>query len=71
MLFNNRCLAGRMAMHACQIGPTDTAPPCSGPPQRACVVTKGERFGADNLTQVCGQCDYTLPSFCDQSESQA
>ncbi len=26
-----RCLAGRMAMHACQIGPTDTAPPCPGP----------------------------------------
>ncbi len=29
---NNRCLAGRMAMHACQIGPTDTAPPCPGSP---------------------------------------
>ncbi len=30
-----------MAMHACQIGPTDTAPPCPGSPQRACVETKG------------------------------
>ncbi len=30
-----------MAMHACQIGPTDTAPPCPGSPQRACVQTKG------------------------------
>ncbi len=36
-----RCLAGRMAMHACQIGLTDTAPPCPGSPQRACVETKG------------------------------
>ncbi len=30
-----RCLAGRMVMHACQIGPTDTAPPCPGSPLRA------------------------------------
>ncbi len=29
------------AMHACQIDPTDTAPPCPGLPQRACVETKG------------------------------
>ncbi len=36
-----RCLAGRMAMHACQIGPIDTAPPCPGSPLRACIVTKG------------------------------
>ncbi len=36
-----RCLAGRTAMHACQIGPTDIAPPCPGSPQRACVGTKG------------------------------
>ncbi len=36
-----RCLAGRMAMHACQLGPTDTAPPCPGSPLRACVETKG------------------------------
>ncbi len=34
-----RCLAGRMAMHACQIGPTDTAPPCPGSPLRSCVGT--------------------------------
>ncbi len=27
------CLAGRMAMHACQIGPIDTTPPCPGSPQ--------------------------------------
>ncbi len=25
-----RCLAGRMAMHACQIGPTNTAPLAPG-----------------------------------------
>ncbi len=36
-----RCLAGRMAMHACQIGPIDTAPPCPGSLLRACVGTKG------------------------------
>ncbi len=45
-----RCLAGRMAMHACQIGPTDTAPPCPGLPQWACVVTRGGRFEAGNLS---------------------
>ncbi len=37
-------------MHACQIGPTDTAPPCPGSPLWACVGTKGERFGAGNLS---------------------
>ncbi len=31
-----------MAMHACQIGPTDTAPPCPGSPQRTCNVTRGK-----------------------------
>ncbi len=31
-------------MHACQIGPTDTAPPCPGSPQRASVETEGEIF---------------------------
>ncbi len=36
-----RCLAGHMTMHACQIGPTDTAPPCPRSPIRACVGTKG------------------------------
>ncbi len=62
-----------MAMHACEIGPTDTALPCPGSPQWACTVTRGEHFGAGNLfcphfssaTQVCGRCDYTLPSFWD------
>ncbi len=45
-----RCLAGRMAMHACQIGPTDTAPLARdrhyGPASRQ----RGERFGAGNLS---------------------
>ncbi len=36
------CLAVRMAMHACQIGPTDTAPPCPGSPHRAYLVARGE-----------------------------
>ncbi len=36
-----RCLAGHMAMHACQIGPIDTAPSCPGSPLRVCVGTKG------------------------------
>ncbi len=39
-----------MAMHACQIGPTDTAPPCPGSPQWACIVTRGEHFEAGNLS---------------------
>ncbi len=39
-----------MAMHACQIGPTDTAPPCLGSPQWVCVVTREERFGAGNIS---------------------
>ncbi len=39
-----------MAMHACQIGPTDTAPPCQGSPHQACVATMGERFEAGNLS---------------------
>ncbi len=47
---SHRCLAGRMAMHACPIDPTDTAPPCPGSPHWACVKTKGERFGAGNLS---------------------
>ncbi len=34
-------MAGRIAMHACQIGPTDTAPSCPGSPLRAYVETKG------------------------------
>ncbi len=32
---SNRYLAEHMAMHTCQIGPTDTAPPCLGSPPRA------------------------------------
>ncbi len=36
-----RCLVGRRTMYACQIDPTDTAPPCPGWPLRACVGTKG------------------------------
>ncbi len=39
LILGYRCLAGRMAMRACQIGPTDTAPPCPGSPQQACVET--------------------------------
>ncbi len=38
----DRCLAGRMAMHTRQIGPSDTALPCPGSPQQACVETKEE-----------------------------
>ncbi len=34
-------LAGRMMMHACQIGPTDVTPPCPGSPHQACVGTRG------------------------------
>ncbi len=30
-----------MVMRACQIGPTDTAPPCPGSSQQACFGTKG------------------------------
>ncbi len=39
-----------MVMHACQIGPLDTAPPCLGSPLQSCVGTKGEHFGARNLS---------------------
>ncbi len=39
-----------MAMHACQIGPTNTTLPCPGSPQWACAVTKGERFEAGNIS---------------------
>ncbi len=70
---HGRCLAGRMAMHACQIGPTDTAPPCPGSPLRACIGTKeGTLWGRQpfcphfsSATQVCGQCDYKCAR-CDQ-----
>ncbi len=34
------CLAGRIAMHACQIGPTDTADPRLGSPHQGCVGTR-------------------------------
>ncbi len=42
LLWSLRCLVGRMAMHACQIGPTDTALPCLGSLQRTCIVTRGD-----------------------------
>ncbi len=75
----DRCLAVRMTMHACQIGPTDTTPPCPGSPLRACVGTKGGTLWgrqpfcphSSSATQVCGRCDYTLPLFWDRSGSQA
>ncbi len=35
------CLVGHMAMHACQIGPTDTGPLCPGSLHRACVRIRG------------------------------
>ncbi len=77
LLNDLRCLAGHMAMHACQIGLTDTAPPCPGSPLRACVGTKGGTLCGrqpfcphfSSATQVCGRCDYTLPSFRDWSGS--
>ncbi len=77
--FGYRCLARCMAMHVCQIGPTDTTLPCPGSPLRACVGTKGGTLWGrqpfcpcfSSATQVCGRCDYTLPSFRDQSGSQA
>ncbi len=37
-------------MHACQIGPTDTAPPCLGSPHQGCIMTRGKRFEAGNLS---------------------
>ncbi len=39
---SGRCLVGCMVMHACQTGPTDTAPPCLGSPHRAGVGTREE-----------------------------
>ncbi len=39
IILHYRCLTGRMAMHACQIGPTDTSPSCPGSPLQACVGT--------------------------------
>ncbi len=67
-----------MAIHACQIGPTDTAPPCPGSPLRSCVGIKGGTLWGkqpfcphfSSATLVCGRCDYTLPSFSDRSGSQ-
>ncbi len=44
------CLAGHMAMHPRQIGPTDTVPPCLGLPHWACVGIKRERFEAGNFS---------------------
>ncbi len=50
-----RCLVEHMAMHACHIGPTDTAPSCSGSPHGACVGTRGElRRGIWNFFHKTG-----------------
>ncbi len=64
------CLAGRMAMHACKIGSTDTAPPCLESPDRACVGTRRMLWGRESFcphfssaTEVRGWCDYTVPLF--------
>ncbi len=44
---------GLMAMHACQIGPADTALPCPGSPQQACVVTRGSlKYNNNNNSNV-------------------
>ncbi len=77
VILDFQCLAGRMAMHACQIGPTDTAPPCPGLPLWACVGTKGGMLWGrqpfcrhfSSATQVWGRCDYILPLFRDRSGS--
>ncbi len=37
--------AGCMAMHACQTDPTDTATPCLGSPQWACIEARGMPWG--------------------------
>ncbi len=58
-----------MAMHACQIGLTDTATLCSASPHPGLCWSKREHFEANNLsapispllTGVCERCDYTLP----------
>ncbi len=42
-------------MHACQIGPTDTAPPCLGSPHKACVVTRGNMDIHKQLKEVYGE----------------
>ncbi len=39
-----------MAMHACQIGPTDTAPPCPDRHYGPASGQRGEHFGAGNLS---------------------
>ncbi len=39
-IYQCRCLVGCMAMHACQIGPTDTTPHCPRSPHLACVGTR-------------------------------
>ncbi len=45
------CLARHMAIHACQIGPTDTAPPCPGSPHWACVGTREkDQLSAKQIT---------------------
>ncbi len=47
-----RCLARRMAVHACQIGLTDTTPPCPGSPHRACVVTRGREQPNKSVVKI-------------------
>ncbi len=41
---HDQCLAGRMAMHACQIGRTDTALPCLGSPTAGLCCDKRGTF---------------------------
>ncbi len=42
IIIDDRCLAGSMAMHACQIGPTDTAPPARDRHYGPAVGQRGE-----------------------------
>ncbi len=53
----DRSLAGHVAMHVCQFGPKDTAPPCLGSSHRAYIVTKMEqpRYDGDNFEYDCFQ----------------
>ncbi len=41
--------AGHLAMHACQIGPVDTASLCLRSPHQACVRTREKRLEVGNL----------------------
>ncbi len=62
---------GHMMMHACQIGPTDTASPCLGSPHQAYMGTREECFEAGNLSGpisplllVCRDDATTLSLYC-------